>query len=65
MKTTSAFVWFFVIGGFLTAAAAVSYFAAGYSYRGTDAENYAILLQIPIGIVATLYGIEKLKEQKA
>lgn len=65
MKTTSAFVWFFVIGGFLTAAAAVSYFAAGLSYRGTDAENYTIFLQIPIGIVATLYGIDKLTSQKA
>ena len=65
MKTTSAFVWFFVIGGFLTAAAAVSYFAAGLSYRGTDAENYTILLQIPIGIVATLYGIQKFSDVKS
>lgn len=64
MKITTAFVWFFVVGGFVTAAAAVSYFASGFSYRGTDAENYTILLQIPIGIVASLYGIQKLTESK-
>ncbi|MEQ1764966.1 MAG: hypothetical protein ABL984_17700 [Pyrinomonadaceae bacterium] len=59
MKTSSAFFWFFIAGGFITAATAVAYFASGESYRGTDQENYAILLQIPIGIVATLYGLQK------
>ena len=62
MKSNSAFVCFFIIGGFLTAAAAVAYFASGVSYRGTDAENYTILLQIPMGIVATLYGIQKMED---
>ena len=47
MKYNSAFFLFFIIGGFLTAAAAVAYFASGVSYRGTDAENYTLLLQIP------------------
>jgi hypothetical protein len=60
MKFNSAFFLFFIIGGFITAAAAVAYFASGVSYRGTDAENYTILLQIPLGIVTTLYGIDKL-----
>ena len=59
MKTSTAFFWFFIVGGFITAAAAVAYFASGESYRGTDQENYTILLQIPIGIVATLYGLQK------
>lgn len=60
MKFNSAFFLFFIIGGFITAAAAVAYFASGVSYRGTDAENYTILLQIPLGIVTTLYGIDKM-----
>lgn len=64
MKTVNAFFWFFIAGGFITAAAAVSYFASGESYRGTDQENYTILLQIPIGIVATLYGIQKIEDSK-
>lgn len=64
MKTSSAFFLFFIIGGFLTASAAVTYFASGVSYRGTDQENYTILLQIPIGIVAMLYGIQKVEETR-
>jgi len=59
MKTSTAFFWFFIVGGFITAAAAIAYFASGESYRGTDQENYTILLQIPIGIVAFLYGMQK------
>ena len=62
MKTVNAFFWFFIAGGFITAAAAVAYFASGESYRGTDQENYTILLQIPIGVVATLYGLQKRSE---
>lgn len=64
MKSNSAFFWFFIIGGFLTAAAAVAYFASGVSYRGTDAENYTILLQIPLGVVTSLYGIDKMTGAK-
>ena len=64
MKSNSLFIWFFIVGGFLTAAAAVWYFASGYSYRGTDAENYAILLQIPLGVVTSLYGIDKITDMK-
>lgn len=64
MKTSSVFFWFFIAGGFITAAAAVAYFASGEYYRGTDHENYTILLQIPIGIVATLYGLQKKTEAR-
>ena len=60
MKSNSVFFWFFIIAGFLTSAAAVAYFASGVSYRGTAAENYTILLQIPLGVVTTLYGIDKM-----
>jgi hypothetical protein len=62
MKTSTAFFWFFIAGGFITAATAVAYFASGEYYRGTDQENCAILLQIPIGIVSTLYGLQKKTE---
>ena len=48
----------------MTAAAAVWYFASGFSYRGTDAENYTILLQIPLGIATTLYGIDKITDAR-
>ena len=64
MKSNTAFFWFFIIGGFLTAAAAVAYFASGESYKGTDAENYTFLLQIPLGIATTLYGIDKMTAAK-
>jgi len=48
----------------MTAAAAVWYFASGFSYRGTDAENYTILLQIPLGIATTLYGIDRITDAR-
>lgn len=64
MKTSTAFFWFFIAGGFITAAVAVAYFASGEYYRGTDQENYTILLQIPIGIVATLYGLQQKSETR-
>ena len=64
MKASSAFFWFFIAGGFITAAVAVAYFASGEYYRGTDQENYTILLQIPIGIVSTLYGLQKKTEAR-
>ena len=63
----------FTLGGFEgarnltlqnTAAAAVAYFASGEYYRGTDQENYTILLQIPLGIVAFLYGVQKIEDSK-
>ena len=64
MKASSAFFWFFIAGGFVTAAVAVAYFASDEYYRGSDQENYTILLQIPIGIVSTLYGLQKKTEAR-
>ena len=59
MKTTSAFLWFFIIVGFITAAVGVAYFASGEATRSTDEQNYMVLLQIPIGLVAMLFGLSK------
>jgi len=59
MKSNSAFLWFFIIGGFVTAAVGVAYFASGEGARSTDQQNYTVFLQIPIGLVATLYGLSK------
>ena len=59
MKTNSAFLWFFIIVGFITAAVGVAYFASGEAASSTDEQNYMVLLQIPIGLVATLFGLSK------
>lgn len=65
MKASSVFFWFFIFGGFITAAVAVGYFASGESFRATDQENYTILIQIPIGIACTLYGLQKRSESRS
>lgn len=59
MRSNSAFFWFFILVGFITAAVGVAYFASGESTRATDAQNYTVLLQIPLGAVAAIYGISK------
>ena len=41
---------------------ALRYFGSGLSYRGTDAENHTILLQNPLGVVTTLYDIDKVTD---
>jgi len=62
MRSNSAFFWFFIIGGFITAAVGVAYFASGESARATDSQNYTVLLQIPIGAIVSIYGITKRDE---
>lgn len=59
MRSNSAFFWFFIIGGFVTAAVGVAYFASGEFARADDAQNYTVLLQIPLGAVVSIYGISK------
>ena len=59
MNSNSAFFWFFIIGGFITAAVGVAYFASGETFRATDEQNYTVLIQIPLGAVASLYGLTK------
>ena len=62
MKTNSAFLWFFIVIGFVTAAVGVAYFASGEGARSTDEQNYTVLLQIPIGLVAMLFGLNKRRD---
>lgn len=57
MKSNFAFFWFFIVGGFVTAAVGVSYFASGEASHADDAQNYMVLLQIPLGAFVTIYGI--------
>lgn len=64
MKTNTLFFWFFVIGGFVTAAVGVSYFASGESMNGSQGQNYAALMQIPLGVAVTLYGINYVGDKK-
>jgi hypothetical protein len=59
MRSNSAFFWFFIIGGFITAAVGVAYFASGESSAATDEQNYTVLLQIPIGALVSIYGLTK------
>ncbi len=59
MKSNSAFFWFFIIVGFITAAVGVAYFASGEGTRSTDEQNYMVLLQIPIGLISMLFGLTK------
>jgi hypothetical protein len=62
MRTNSAFLWFFIIVGFVTAAVGIAYFASGEAARSTDEQNYTVMLQIPIGVVAMLYGMSKRRD---
>jgi hypothetical protein len=64
MRSNSAFFWFFIIGGFVTAAVGVAYFASGESYRATDSQNYTVLLQIPLGAIVSLYGLRQREDQR-
>lgn len=59
MNSNTAFLWFFIIGGFITAAVGVAYFASGESSRAADAQNYTVLIQIPLGMFASVYGLSK------
>ena len=64
MKSNFAFFWFFIIGGFVTAAVGVAYFASGEASRAPDAQNYMVVLQIPLGAFVTLYGIRHATDRR-
>jgi hypothetical protein len=64
MKSNTLFFLFFIIGGFVTAAVGVAYFASGESSRAPEAQNYMVLLQIPLGAFVTLYGIRHATDRK-
>jgi hypothetical protein len=63
MRNSIGFSLFFVIGGFATSAVGVAYFASGEAARGTDVQSYTALIQIPLGIAVTLYGLTKRYER--
>jgi hypothetical protein len=65
MKTTNLFLWFFIIGGFLTAGIGVLYFLSGESARASDGQNYSVFVQIVLGAAVTFYGSRKYCEDKA
>ena len=64
MKANSLFFWFFIIGGFVTAAVGVAYFASGESSRADDVQNYMVVLQIPLGAFVTIYGIRQASDER-
>jgi hypothetical protein len=64
MKSNSLFFLFFIIGGFVTAAVGVAYFASGESSGAPDTQNYMVLLQIPLGAFVTIYGITNATDRK-
>ena len=64
MKANSVFFWLFVIGGFVTAAVGVAYFASGEAGRGPESQSYMALLQIPLGVAVTLYGVRSIGDEK-
>ncbi len=59
MRSNFVFFWFFIIGGFVTAAVGVAYFASGESSHATDGQNLTVLLQIPLGAFVTVFGLSK------
>ena len=64
MRSNLLFFLFFVVGGFVTAAVGVSYFASGEAARADDAQNYMVLLQIPLGAFVTIYGITNVRSSE-
>jgi hypothetical protein len=59
MKSNNLFLWFFIIGGFVTAGVGVIYFASGESSHASDGQNGSVFLQILLGAAVTLYGTLK------
>ena len=64
MRSNDFFVWFFIIGGCLTAIAGAGYFITGEAGHGTEQQNYMAAVQIALGIVATLYGLRSMKDEE-
>jgi hypothetical protein len=63
MKTNDLFLWFFIIGGFLTAAVGVLYFVSGESLRASDGQNGSVFIQIILGAAVLFYGARKYCEE--
>ena len=63
MKTENLFHWFFIIGGFLTAAIGVLYFVSGENLRATAGQNYSVFVQIVLGAAILFFGVRKYCEE--
>lgn len=59
MNTHNLFLWFFIIGGFLTAGIGVLYFLSGESGNASDGQNYSVFVQIVLGAAILAYGVRK------
>jgi hypothetical protein len=59
MNSNNFFLWFFIVGGFLTAGIGVLYFLSGESSHASDGQNYSVFVQIVLGAACTLYGTRK------
>jgi hypothetical protein len=63
MKTNDLFLWFLIIGGFLTAGVGVLYFLSGESLRSSDGQNGSVFIQILLGAAVLIYGARKYCEE--
>jgi len=65
MKTNDLFLWFFIIGGFVTAAIGILYFVSGENLRASAGQNYSVFVQIVLGAAVLFYGFRKYCEDEA
>ena len=65
MNTHNLFLWFFIVGGFLTAGIGVLYFLSGESGHASDGQNYSVFVQIVLGAAVTFYGFRKYCDDEA
>jgi hypothetical protein len=65
MNTNYLFLWFFIVGGFLTAGIGVLYFLTGVSTHASDGQNYSVFVQIVLGAAVTVYGFRKYCDDEA
>jgi hypothetical protein len=63
MNTNTFFLWFLIVGGFLTAGVGVLYFLSGESGHASDGQNYSVCVQILLGALVTVYGARKYCEE--
>jgi hypothetical protein len=63
MKTNNLFLWFFIIGGFVTAGIGVLYFVSGENLRASAGQNYSVFVQIVLGAAVLFYGARKYCEE--
>ena len=59
MNSNNVFLWFFIIGGFLTAGIGILYFLSGENLHATAGQNYSVFVQIVLGAAVTAFGIRK------